>query len=75
MWLACGVLGPIVLLLLIILLFFTAAIRNNWLYIGVVIIGVSSLFFEPVLEIQIGTAIFIFFPLFLYSQLKKEAIA
>jgi O-antigen ligase len=74
-WLAAGLVGFLSMLFLVIQLFSNKSIRGNWMYSCVLLIVVSSLFTEPVLEIQVGTAIFVFFPLLLYHHFKKETIA
>ncbi len=72
MWLACGIAGPLALLVVVGYLLFSYRLRRNWLYVAVLVVTISSLFTEPVLEIQIGTAIFVFFPLLFYQQMKPE---
>jgi O-antigen ligase len=70
-WMGCGMVGLITFLLPLFLIIKNNYSSANFLFFATTIITVSSFFTEPVLEIQIGTAIFIFFILLFHHQFNK----
>lgn len=71
-WLAAGILGFIALLYLCIELWRLTPTHLHWLYRSTLLLNFVALLIEPSLEMQVGAAIFVFFPIFFYNQPKED---
>ncbi len=71
-WLAAGILGFIALLYLCIQLWRLTPTHLHWLFRSTLLINFIALLIEPSLEMQVGAAIFVFFPLFFYYQPAED---
>lgn len=71
-WLASGILGLLSFVYLCVGLWRLTPTRLHWLYRSTLLINFVALLIEPSLEMQVGAAIFVFFPIFFYYQPTED---
>jgi O-antigen ligase len=69
-WMGTGIIGLLVFLISIIYIIIQKQNYKKWLFASLWMIVLSALFTEPLLEIQVGTAIFLYFILLFNNQYK-----
>jgi O-antigen ligase len=71
-WLAAGIIGFIALVYLCLQLWRMTPKHLHWLFRSSLLLNFLALMIEPSLEMQVGAAIFVFFPLFFFYQPQTD---